>query len=383
MGVDKAYGRDIMALKTIPKSTAGDSLFYIFVKSTLMHDGGRCLERDKTVGITIKDIAAKSNVSCSTVSRVISNNPNVSRVTREKVEKAIKELGYNPSHIARGLVTGKIDVVALIVGDIRNPFYAELTRVIRETLSKFGYLTVLSESDYDAAKEENYIRSVAGYGFSGIIMFTAMETQSLINQLENLACPVVLLNRYLPSYETDVVAVDNYLGGFMAARHLLELKHHKVAVLIGPRESSASSERLRGFKDGYREHGIGIPEERIIYGNLKMDSGYQFAHRLVEEKGNISAVFCGNDLMAIGLMEGLDKYNLRVPEDFSIVGYDDIDMGSLIKVKLTTVSQPVQEMGKMAAEILTERMRGSGGSYRRIMLTPRLIVRESTMEYRD
>ena len=153
--------------------------------------------------------------------------------------------------------------------------------------------------------------------------------------------------------------------------------------MIGPRESSACSERLGGFKDGYGEHGIGIPEERIIYGNLKMDSGYQFAHRLVEEKGNISAVFCGNDLMAIGLMEGLDKYNLRVPEDFSIVGYDDIDMGSLIKVKLTTVSQPVQEMGKMAAEILTERMRGSGGSYRRIMLTPRLIVRESTMEYRD
>lgn len=309
---------------------------------------------------------------------MISNNRNVSALTREKVQKAIKELGYHPSHIARALVTGRIDVVALIIGDIRNPFYAELTRVIREVLSRSGYLTVLSESDYDPVKEESYIRSAAGYGFSGVIMFTAMETQSLINQLRILGCPVVLLNRYLPSYETDVVSVDNYLGGFMAAKHLLAMKHYKVAVLAGPQQSSASRERLRGFVDAYKECDLDIPGERIVHGNLKIDSGYEFAVRLSMERWNVTAVFCGNDLMAIGLMEGLFKQGLRVPEDLSIVGYDDIDMGSFTKVKLTTVRQPINEMGKMAADILAERMHGRGGSYRRIMLTPTLIVREST-----
>ncbi|BCV21401.1 LacI family DNA-binding transcriptional regulator [Moorella sp. Hama-1] len=327
--------------------------------------------------ITIKDIARKSGVSSSTVSRVLTNHPSVDPKTREEVQKVIDRLGYRPSHIARGLVKGKIDIVALIIGDIRNPFYAELTRTIKEFLNKEGYMVVVCDSDYDPDKEEAYIRTADVYGFAGIIMITAMETETLLKQLKTINCPVVLLNRYLPSIETDFISVDNYTGGYLAGKHLLDLGHRNIAILAGHKNSSATYDRLNGFLDVFKQYNVNIDKERIVYGNLQWDSGYNFGKLLLNQYKDATAVFCGNDLMAIGLIEALNEYGKRVPEDFSIVGYDNNNIAPI--VKLTTIHQPHLELGQAAAEVLLERMRGYKGAYKRIIFNPKLIVRKSTV----
>ncbi|WP_025774744.1 LacI family DNA-binding transcriptional regulator [Neomoorella thermoacetica] len=336
----------------------------------------------KNMRITIKDIAQRSGVSCSTVSRVLTNHPNVDPKTRERVKQVIDELGYRPSRIARGLVMGQINVVALIIGDIRNPFYAELTRAVKDILNKEGYMVVVSDSDYDPQKEEIYIRAAEEYGFAGIIMITAMETEALIQQLEKLRCPVVLLNRYLPSVETDVISVDNYLGGYLAAEHLIKLGHRNIAHLAGFKNSSATRDRLRGFIDAHVHYGIQLNQERIVYGNLQMEAGYKFAKEYLSQNEDITAVFCGNDLMALGLIEALYEEGKEIPRDISVIGYDDIDMASLARVKLTTIRQPQYEMGQTAAEVLIDRMKGKIGAPKRIIFTPKLIIRESTAEYK-
>ncbi|MGI9862561.1 LacI family DNA-binding transcriptional regulator [Moorella naiadis] len=332
--------------------------------------------------ITIKDIAQKSGVSNSTVSRVLTNHPNVDPKTRELVKSVIKELGYHPSRIARGLVTGQINIVALIIGDIRNPFYAELTRAVKDVLNQEGYMVVVCDSDYDPEKEEVYIRTADEHGFAGIIMITAMETEALVQQLEKLQCPVVLLNRYLPSVETDVISVDNYEGGYRAAEYLFKLGHRNIAHLAGFRNSSATRDRLRGFIDALKHYDIEISEDKIVYGNLQMEAGHKFAKEFLKLHPEITAVFCGNDLMALGLIEGLIEMGRDVPDDISIIGYDDIALASMARIKLTTIRQPQYEMGQTAAEVLIDRMKGKIGAPKRIIFTPRLIIRESTTVYK-
>jgi LacI family transcriptional regulator len=327
---------------------------------------------------TIKDIAKKSGHSCSTVSRVINNSPYVSAATRARIQKVIDETGFRPNSVARGLVTGKMNVVVCIIGDRLNEFYAQLFAAAEEELNQRGYLAVLCYTNYEPAKEEKYLEAAAENNFAGVIMVTAPETPQLAANLAKLECPVVLANRYLVSFQTDVVLTDNYYGGYIAARHLIDLGHRRIAHWSGPENSTASRDRLRGYRDAMQEAGLQVREEDVWKGNLRQVDGYLFGRKLLDQPGDITAVFCGNDLMARGLVVAYVEQGKKVPGDLSIVGFDDSPVAVTGTVKLTTVRQHAQEMGRAAAEMVVNRMTNKNQPHRRLTFTPELVIRGST-----
>lgn len=328
--------------------------------------------------LTIKDIASKSGISRSTVSRVLSDNPHVNEQTRARVRSVIKEMNYIPNRLAQGLVTGKINVVGLIVGDIRNPYFSEITRAVEEVLNANGYLVVLCDSAYNPDKEADFLNVSRELRFASIIMTSAMDNAGLIGNLSKLACPVVLLNRYLQGFRTDVVSFDNQYGAYLVAEHVIKLGHRHFKALMGPAQSSSTIDREKGYRKAFADHDIPCAEDAFVYGDLRFETGYQFGLGLLKQKDRPTAVLAGNDFMAIGIIKAYIDNGLKVPDDLSVTGFDDIQMAGMSAVPLTTIRQPQVEMGRQAAQLALDRMRGNKSLPRRIIFDAELIVREST-----
>ncbi len=331
------------------------------------------------MAVTIRDIAAKSGYACSTVSRVLNGNSAVSSQARFAIKKIIEEMNYRPSSIARGLVTGRMNIVFCIIGDRWNPFYAELAIAAEDALNQKGFLAVLGYTNYESTKEEKYIQAAIEYNFAGVIMVTAPQTQQLIDNIGKLNCPVVLANRYLASYPTDVVLMDNYHGGYIATRHLIELGHRRIAHLSGPENSTASQDRLRGYRDAMSEAGLVVYDGDVYPGCLMETDGYRFGLYLLDKDCGITAAFCGNDMMAQGVVKAYTERGKSIPSDLSIVGFDDSPVAIAGPVKLTTIRQHPQDMGKAAADMVLSRMSNDAQPHRRVVFTPELVVRDSAV----
>ena len=329
--------------------------------------------------VTIEDVARVAGVSRSTVSRVLQNGKNIDPNTRETVLKAVELCNYRPSSLARGFAKGKLNFIGLIVGDIRNTFYADIVRAAEDVLNQHGYLVVLCDSDYRVEREENYLNLFGDFGFSGVIMTSAMESEELIKTLERLKCPVILINRYLRNYETSVVSSDNRTGGYLAAEHLLKIGHRNIALLAGFTNSTASQERLQGWLDAFRDYGA-APQFVVEDGNLSMEDGRKFARRILgmPMAQRPTAVCAGNDSMAQGIIEEMLENGCRVPEDLSVVGYDDISSSTIGKVPLTTIRQSQDEMGWAAANLLLRQIQCDASANQRIIFQPKFILRQST-----
>lgn len=329
--------------------------------------------------VTIRQVALRAGVSPATVSRVLSGTAPVNEEKRQRVLRAVEELGYRPNQLARSLAHGRLSVIHLIIGDIRNPFYAELARGVEDVGYEHGFTVVVSSTDDNPEREALYLHTTADFRAAGLVLSTALPEQQLLAHLQRIGCPVVLLNRYHPSVDADAVLLDNHMGGYLATRHLLDLGHRKIAHLAGPVNSSASRERLEGFRAAVREFGLDPDQLIIDYGNLRHDSGYRMGQRLVAAGMPVTAVFAGNDLMALGVMEAVTQAGLRVPEDLSVVGFDDTNLSGLWTVLLTTVRQPQYEMGRAAGELLVRRLSDpKGTANRRVVFAPELVVRRST-----
>ena len=328
--------------------------------------------------IRIDEIASAAGVSRSTVSRVLQNHPNVKPQTREKIVEIMEQLGYRPNRLARGLVTGKLNFVGLIVGDIRNPFYSEIAHVVEDILNERGYMVVLCDSDYSIAKEKSYLNMIADFGFAGVIMTSATENTELVEMLKSMDCSVVLINRYLRNFNCSVVAIDNHLGGFLAAEHLIKLGHRNSAMLAGPEDSSSSRERMEGWKEAFTEYKI--PWPGVINSDLRTKFGYDFGISLLKmPKGKRPTAVCAiNDAMAFGVIEAYMENGYKIPQDLSVIGFDDISTITYNRIGLTTIRQPQQEMGKAAADLLLDRILGVETSAKRVIFEPELIIREST-----
>lgn len=328
--------------------------------------------------IRIEEIAKEAGVSRSTVSRVLQNHPNVKPDTREKVTEVMQQLGYRPNRLARGLVTGKFNFVGLIVGDVRNPFYSEVAHIAEDILNEQGYMVVLCNSDYNIEKEKNYLNMMEDFGFAGVIMTSAAENSELATMLKNMDCPVVLINRYLRNFNSNVVTIDNHLGGYLAVNHLLSLGHRNIAMLAGPEDSSSSRERLEGWKEAFAEYNL--PWPGVCYSDLHSKFGYDFGLSLLKMPKNKrpTAVCAVNDAMALGVMQAFTENGLSIPEDLSVIGFDDISPIVQSKIGLTTIRQPQEEMGKVAANMLLDRIKGIESSSKRVIFEPELIVRDST-----
>lgn len=333
----------------------------------------------KETKLTIDDVARLSGFSRSTVSRVLSNNPNVNPQTRAIIRQVISENNYQPNSLARGLAQGGINIVALIVGDIRNPFYSHLIWHAEQILHKNGYMTLLCNSNYDNKKTEDFLDTAIQYGYAGIITVSVGNDESIANRLNHMPCPVVLLNRYLPHFNGDVVVTDNFTGGYLATKHLIELGHTKIGFLKGPDNSAVTHDRFSGFEKAMQNFSITINQQYIGNGDLSMDSGYNYGMHLVAlDKNSPTAVVAGNDLMALGVINALEQSGMHVPNDVSIVGFDDIPIASLKGISLTTIRQPVKDLGETAASLIIKRLTCNEPRKRKVLFDPELIIRSTT-----
>lgn len=330
---------------------------------------------------TIRDVAQAAGVSITTVSHVINGTRFVSDQVAADVRRAMLELGYRPNVLARGLRSGKTRTIGLIIPDNSNLFFAEVSRVIENVSFQNGYSLIICNSDDNLVKEKSYLDTLVEKQVDGIIFISAGSYSKDIEKLVQSRTPVVVVDRDFEGLPADTVLVDNQLGGYLATQYLIQLGHRHIACISGPSEVNPSADRLIGFRKALREAGLLIEEELILRGDFHYQSGERCMHQLLELNRPFSAIFVCNDMMAIGALKAAHNRNLRVPQDISIIGFDDIPIAEAISPALTTIAQPYDEMATTATNLLLEKLSQPQGNqknkFERIVLQPHLVIRET------
>ncbi|MCL4424992.1 MAG: LacI family transcriptional regulator [Firmicutes bacterium] len=306
--------------------------------------------------VTIKDVARRAGVAISTVSRVINNSGYVAGETRERVLRAVDDLKFVPSHMARSLVSRETKSIGLIMPDITNPFFPAIARGVEDAAKALGYTVVLCNTDDDLATEESYVKTLREKFIDGIVFVNVTSGNQEINSLLRDGMPVIALDRSQEVLEASAVLVDNVEGGYLATRYLLDRGHRLIAHISGPDYMSTSLDRRVGYRKALTEAGLEVAPGFLRRGDFRLEGGYREMKGLLSEGLRPTAVFAANDLMAIGAMQALEEVGLEVPTDVSVVGFDDITLASLVKPSLTTIRQPAYQMGQEAARLLVRRI---------------------------
>ena len=338
--------------------------------------------------ISIKDIAKAAGVSHSTVSRALSNSPLVKTETKTRIQRLAQEMRYSPDAWARSLVMGQTRAVGVVVTTIADPFIAEVMQGIESTSYEHGYTVILASSNSDPEREMAAVEMLRSKRVDGVIV-TSSRVGALYQQhLERIGVPVVLLNnhseqsgRYMFS-----VTVDNEHGGYLATQHLIQLGHRHIAYVAGPAGHSSSEGRLAGYRQALVEANIPLDPARVVPGTGRAETGVQALQVLRALAVPPTAVFCYNDVTAIGLLHAARASGLSVPRDLSVVGFDDIPFASCAYPSLTTVAQPKFEMGQEAMQMTFALMKAptpSEAQVSDIVVKGQLIVRESSGLPRD
>jgi LacI family transcriptional regulator len=332
---------------------------------------------------TIIDVARLAGVSTTTVSHFINDTRYVSDELKGRVEKAIDELGYRPNSLARGLRKGESKTIGLIVPDNSNPFFAEILRQIENVGYANGYSVILCNSDSDIEKEITYTELLNAKQVDGIIFITTNNSCEHLQKLTNNGIPIIVIDRDIPLKATDVLLVDNFQGGYDATKYLINLGHQRIACITGPSRLTPSADRVNGYKKALGEANIPENTDWIVAGDFQFSGGEMGLDQILKLEPRPTAIFACNDLMALGVMRGLRKVGLSVPEDISLIGFDDISLASVISPGLTTVAQPVQQISELAIELLINRIQNKTENNKdeRIVLPTRLIIRDSCMQY--
>ncbi|MGN7382425.1 Catabolite control protein [Chlamydia abortus] len=301
--------------------------------------------------ISIKDVAKHAGVSVATVSRVLNNSGYVGQDTRIKVEKAIKELNYKPNEVARSLFKKQSSAIGLIVPDITNPFFPELARAVEDTAIQLGYNVILCNSDEDENKEQNYLDVLQQQYVKGIIVSSNTMTAK---QIEQLNIPVVSIDRVI-SKGLPTIVVENKKGAMMATRFLQSKGCRRIGHIKGTSGVVNAEERC----EGYKEIVGGEPwfkETYITEGQYDMQSSIQAALELLQRHPDIDGIFAANDIMAIGAIKAAYQLGRKVPQDIAIIGFDGISLSKATTPELTTIQQPIYEMGEKATKMLVSLM---------------------------
>jgi LacI family transcriptional regulator len=304
------------------------------------------------MAVTIKDVARESGVNISTVSRALNNGYGVNDRTRELVQSVAVRLNYRPNRVARGLVTGRSHSLALILSDIRNPFFAEVARGAEDAARAANCDLVLCNSDLNADKQMEYVRSLTEKRVDGILMNSVSAlSREQRDQLVTTGVPIVLLNRPPSSGPFSTVCADNEAGGALAAQHLLDLGHRVIAHITGPRQHGNLSDRERGFLRTIQA-ADGHVRPIVLRGAFTFAGGAELAAKVLDKYPKVTAIFAANDVMAFGAVRTVLERGMRIPDDLSLVGFDNIEFSSILYPPLTTVHQPKYELGQAAVEIL-------------------------------
>lgn len=339
---------------------------------------------------TIRDVAKKAGVSMTSVSHVINETRFVAPEMKKRILKAMNDLNYRPNLLAQSLRRKQTLTLGLILPDITNPYFAEIARDVEDACFEHGYSVIICNADQDFATEFRYAEVLAAKQVDGTILVnvgidpSGSENKGRVapwsDVASNPSMPFIMLDREIPELSTDSIQADNTLGGCLAGTHLLELGHRNIACIAGPQSIYPSDNRLVGFRSALREAGIELDDSRILRGDFRSESGYRIALSMMEWPIFPTAVFAFNDLMAFGAITAFSEHGLNVPKDVSVIGYDNIDASRYFNPRLTTVTQPHREMGRMAVERLIERIADKALPVRTFHLEPHLVIRNSTAQ---
>lgn len=328
---------------------------------------------------TIEDVARLANVSIATVSRVINNQGGVRRVTEERILKAISDLGYIRSALARSMKRKETNTIGIIVPDIKNPFFPLVVAGIEQKAREKGYYTILSSTNESPKVEEEIVQIFIERGVDGVILTTANENGEHIKLLQEQGIPVVAVDRAIKQFEIDTVLVDNINGSYQAVQHLIMQGHQKIAIICGPQDTTPGLERFLGYKKALAEFNISIDHRYVIQGDFMETSGYRAAQELFSLEDRPTAIFSSNNLMTIGCVKALMDLDWKLGEEVSFIGFDDVDIATFVRPKLSVVSRPMTAIGEIAFQLLHERIGFKGDlPKRQYLLSPELKIRESS-----
>lgn len=332
--------------------------------------------------ITIADVAQRAGVSKTTVSHALSGKRPVAIETRKRIEKIIEELGFRPNLLARGLRMQRTQLIALIIPDILNPFYPMLARGLQQAFHAHNYGVMLCITDDQHHMERLFITEAVHRKVDGIVFCSHFDRRQDVQIIIEKHIPLVALGPCVEHPDIDMVHSNDGQGAYNAVHYLLNRYNQHIAIIGGPQKQLPALTRLTGYQQALQEAGIPLQDKLIIEGDFTRAGGAKATKLLLErfsdQKNYPRAIFCVNDLTAIGALDTLHAYNLTVPDDIAIVGYDDIEAASLVSPALTTIVNPAYEMGQATGELLLERLRGSyQGPGRRIILPHRFVKRVS------
>jgi LacI family transcriptional regulator len=326
------------------------------------------------VNATIDDVAARSGVSTATVSRVLSGSVPARPETRERVLTAARELDYRPSGIARALKRRETRTLGLVITDITNPFYPQVVRAVEAAAHQRGYGIVLANGGDDPARELEHLDLLVERRVDGIVIASSRMTRRHAERLRSAAVPVVLVNDTVPGSGLSTVTTAHRRGARMAAKHLVELGHRSIGHISAPAEHPAAGQRRQGVRDALRS--AGLDEPLIAIGDGRVAGGASAAEALIA--AGMTGIVAYNDLTAIGALRALRRAGIGVPEEVSVVGFDDIDLAAWTDPPLTTVRQPIGDLGRWAVNHLTDLLAGGRPGIGTTVLEPNLVVRGST-----
>jgi LacI family transcriptional regulator len=327
----------------------------------------------------MNDVARVAEVSIATVSHVINGTRFVSPERVERVQAAMRDLEYTPDANARSLRVGRTETIGLVIPDNTNPFFAELARWIEDAGFEAGYTTILANSNERPYRERRYIATLLSKRIDALIITPTARSDdgALMASLQNARIPIVLMDREMDLPMADVVVYDDAAGSGEVARHLLELGHTRFACVAEP--PGVPAERLDGFRRALREGDVTLDDDAVVPGDFHFAGGREATARLLATGREFTALFAANDLMAAGAIRELSGHGLSVPDDISVVGFDDAPIAEMISPPLTTVRQPLRDMADLAVSLLLARLssRADRKPARRVLETS-LVVRDST-----
>lgn len=326
--------------------------------------------------IKMSDVAERANVSTATVSRVLRNPSTVKEETRRKVLKVIEELNYQPNVLARQLRTNRSNTVLVVIPSLTNTVFSQILGGIEKVASRYDYRVLLGHSNYQAAENIGFLDHLKQKQVDGMILLTSQLGEELLTEIAK-EYPIVLTSEFIEGSLIPTVSIDNVESGKNATEHLIHLGHRRIGHLSGPLNGLISQGRLKGYKEALAEHGIDCDDALVQEGDFTFESGELLMGKWLNTPHPPTALFAANDEMAIGAMKATLQRGLRVPEDLAVVGFDNIKFSSVFQPSLSTIGQPLLEMGAKSMRLLIQQINQEVLEQSQYVLSSELIIRES------
>ncbi len=331
-----------------------------------------------TVVATMKDVAEKAGVSTATVSRALMNPEKVSAQTRKRVQIAVQSVGYDPQPLARQVKRNETRNVLVMVHDICDPFYSEMLRGIEETADEQGYLVLIADCAHQHPDKKSFSDLIIARQIDGMLLLGSVLPFAIDKTQQQNLPPMVMANEFVPELELATVHIDNLTAAYEAADYLFKLGHRRIGCISGPADLTLCQYRVQGFIQALRRHGIPAGEHMVYRGDISFQTGAAGLNALISQTNPPTAIFCHSDIIAFGALSQARKIGLSVPNDLSLIGFDDITLANYCDPPLTTVAQPSFQIGREATLLLLQQVRQHQMTNTSLLLDSKLIVRGST-----